>query len=154
MKKLLIGLGLAAAALTASAQVSVNLGGRLAPGIYGSVNIGDYGRPALVYAQPQVIIRDRTYIEDPIYLYIPVYQQQSWRRYCRQYDACNRPVYFVQERWVRDRFAHEQELRSYKERREWRDDQWHDRDERHDDDRHDNGRHDRGEGHDRGHDKR
>lgn len=153
MKKLLIGLGLAVAALSASAQVSVSINSRLAPGVYGSVDIGDYGRPAVVYEYPQVIVRDRTYIEEPVYIYVPVYQQRRWDQYCYSYRSCNRPVYFVQERWVRDEYAHRQELRSYRERREWRGSEWRDREERRDDDRHDNGRRDHGEGHGRGHDK-
>lgn len=43
----------------------------------------------------------------PIYLYVPVAHQQQWSRYCPRYNACGQPVYFVQERWVRERYEHE-----------------------------------------------
>lgn len=155
MKKLLIGLGLVVAALTASAQVAVSVGGRLAPGVYGSVNIGDYGRPAVVYTQPQVIVRDYSYVEEPVYIYVPTWQQRNWGRYCYQYQSCNRPVYFVQETWVREQYTRQQNDRNYRQRREYIDGQWRDRDEwqehRGHEGHHDNGRH---EGHGRGHNGR
>ncbi len=129
MKKLLIGLGLAVATLAASAQVTVRLNGEVAPGVYGRVTIGD-DRPRLVYTQPQVIVRDRTYVEEPVYLYVPQQHQRRWSRYCHRYDACNRPVYFVQERWVKERWESRQERRHMERpNREWRDGRWHDRDE-------------------------
>lgn len=132
MKKLLIGLGLAVMAMAASAQVSVSVNDRIAPGVYGRIVIGDNPRPDVVYIQPRVIVRDRTYIDEPEYIYVPEWQQRRWDRYCYQYRACNRPVYFVQERWVRDRHEHDLEMRHmYREhnRREWRDGQWHERGE-------------------------
>lgn len=129
MKKLLISLSLVAAAFAASAQVAVHFDGELAPGVYGRITLGD-SRPTLVYTQPTVIIHDRTYVEEPVYVYAPLIHQRRWHRYCHRYDACNRPVFFVQERWINDEYARQQERQHYRERREWRDNRWQERDDR------------------------
>jgi len=78
------------------------------PGVYGRVDIGNVAPPLLVYAQPVVIAPPRVVVpRQPIYLYVPPGHQQNWRTYCGRYNACNQPVYFVQERWVRERWDHE-----------------------------------------------
>jgi hypothetical protein len=78
------------------------------PGVYGRVDIGNVAPPPLVYAQPVVIAPPRVVVpRQPIYLYVPPGHQQNWRTYCGRYNACNQPVYFVQERWVRERWEHE-----------------------------------------------
>ena len=78
------------------------------PGVYGRVDIGNVAPPPLVYAQPVVIALPRVVVpRQPIYLYVPPGHQQNWRTYCGRYNACNQPVYFVQERWVRERWDHE-----------------------------------------------
>jgi len=43
----------------------------------------------------------------PIYLYVPAAHQQNWRQYCGRYSACNQPVYFVREEYVRERYEKE-----------------------------------------------
>ena len=141
MKKKLLALALVAgAAAPAFAQIGVSIGINQ-PGVYGRIDIGNYPQPAVVNARPVVVgeiagHRDRR----PIYLYVPLAYQQNWGRYCGQYNACNQPVYFVQEQWVRERYQNEHPG--------WRGD-----------DRHDNGQHrgdDRGRGHgndDHGHDR-
>ena len=108
MRKLLIAAALAAATVgSAMAQTSVGLSiGINQPGVYGQINIGNLPPPALVAPQP-VIIAPAAVSVPPAYLYVPVAEQRNWRRYCRKYDACGRPVYFVREDWVRDRYAHE-----------------------------------------------
>ena len=107
MKKLLIAALAMAAIGSAMAQPSVGLSiGINQPGVYGQINIGSLPAPALVAPQP-VIIAPGAVVAPPTYLYVPLAEQHNWRRYCRKYDACGRPVYFVREDWVRDRYAHE-----------------------------------------------
>ena len=106
MKKL-VCLALAACASAAFATdvgVSVSV---VQPGVYGRVDIGA-APPPVVYAQP-VIIEQPAVVryQQPVYLYVPVVQQQHWAQYCGRYGACARPVYFVPETWVRERWEHD-----------------------------------------------
>ena len=141
MKKLIV-LALAAGAIgSAVAQPSVGVSiGINQPGVYGRISIGDVPRPALVLPQPVIISRPRVVVQaEPVYLYVPPSHQQNWRRYCGRYNACGQPVYFVQDRWVRERYEHEHPGWDRGRHRGW---------DRHDDRRRDRD-HDRG--HDRGH---
>ena len=105
MKKL-IALALTACVIApVYAQVGVSIGINQ-PGVYGQINIGGYPPPPVVYSEP-VIIAPRPVAGPPMYLYVPPLYQQNWRRYCGRYNACGRPVYFVQEQWVRDRYERE-----------------------------------------------
>ena len=84
--------------------VSINV---VQPGVYGRIDIGNYAPPPVVYSQPVIIAAARYAAPPaPVYLYVPVGQQRDWGRYCRHYNACGRPVYFVQESWVRERWEH------------------------------------------------
>jgi hypothetical protein len=143
MKKIIVLVLAAVAVGTAMAQPSVGVSiGINQPGVYGRINIGDVPRPALILPQPVIISQPRVVVERaPIYLYVPVAHQQNWRRYCGRYSACGQPVYFVQDRWVRERYEHEHPgwERNYRRGPDRRD--WHG----HDRDRWD---------HDRGHDHR
>src|SRR5947207_11372335 len=102
---------LAALALIASASASVFAGPNVGvsiginqPGVYGRIDIGAYPSPPLVLAQPVVVAPAPVAVyQAPIYLYVPVVYQQNWPQYCGRYSACGQPVYFVQERWVRER---------------------------------------------------
>ncbi len=110
MIKHIAALALAACAISpAIAQTSVGVSiGINQPGVYGRINIGNVPPPALVYAQPVIIAPPRVVVERrPIYLYVPDVQQRDWRRYCGRYNACGQPVYFVQDRWVRERYEQE-----------------------------------------------
>ncbi len=140
MKKILALILAGGAIGSALAQPSVGVSiGINQPGVYGRINIGDVPPPALVLAQPVVIMPPPVVVRrSPIYLYVPPYQQQDWRRYCDRYGACGQPVYFVREDWVRERYvqAHPGWDRDHRWERE-----------RHDD-RHDNRRDFRGDDHD------
>jgi hypothetical protein len=150
MKKL-IAFALVAASVAAAgpviAQPSVGVSiGINQPGVYGRINIGDVPPPALVLPQPVIISRPRGEIERrPIYLYVPTEHQRNWRRYCGRYNACGQPVYFVQDRWVRERYTeqHPDWDRGHRgpDRRDNRHDRRDDRRDGHD------GRHDRGPDH-------
>jgi len=139
MNKLLAFALAAAAAGSAAAQTSVGVSiGINQPGVYGRINIGDVPRPALVLPEPVIIAPPRVAVQRaPIYLYVPPAHQQDWRRYCGRYSACGQPVYFVQERWVRERYEHEHPGWDRGRHRGW--------------DKHD--KHDDGPGHGHGHGK-
>jgi len=138
----------ATAAVAADVGVSVSVG---QPGFYGRIDIGDYPypQPQVIYPQPVIIHRHGVVAYDPIYLRVPPGYERSWSRYCDRYDACDRPVYFVHDRWYRDTYV--PQYREYHQDRDWG------RGERdHDGRGHDNGRHrgwERGGDHDRGHDR-
>lgn len=93
-------LALAAAAGGAQAQTYINatVGGELAPGVYGRINIGNAPPPPLIYAEPVIIHRPAVAVpRSPIYLYVPPGHAKNWGKHCARYNACNQPVYFVQE---------------------------------------------------------
>lgn len=107
MKKLLVATLALGALGSAMAQTSVGLSiGINEPGVYGQINIGTLPAPALVSPRP-VIIGPAAAGVVPAYLYVPVAEQRNWRRYCSKYQACGRPVYFVRDDWVHDRYVHE-----------------------------------------------
>jgi len=138
----------------ASAQVSVSIG---QPGFYGRLDIGGFPPPPLLFAEP-MIIRPARIDYPPLYLRVPPGHSHDWRRYCGRYNACGRPVYFVQDDWYRHEYApryqerhgHRGHERGYRDgyREGYRDG------DRHDDRGDWGGRGDRGHGHGhgRGHD--
>lgn len=110
------GVILAAVAAASSAQTSVSISVG-APGFYGAIDIGDAPPPALVYQQP-VAIQPVAVGVAPLYLYVPPDQYASWGSYCGYYNACNRPVYFVQRGWYQNTYVpHYRSHRSYYDRR-------------------------------------
>ena len=99
--------GLVTSPVSAQPSVGVSIGINQ-PGVYGRINIGTYPEPQLVNAQPVVIVPAPVVVQRrPIYLYVPTEHQRDWRHHCARYSACNQPVYFVQENWVRERYEHE-----------------------------------------------
>ena len=144
----LIAAAAVAAACTAPALaavgVSVNVG---EPGFFGSLDIGGYPPPQTVYARPVVIQRGPDYVDQPLYLHVPPGREANWRRYCREYNACGRPVFFVRDDWYRNVYA----PRYHAEHARGGDDRGRPQpDERRGDDRRDRGRDDRGDRNDRG----
>lgn len=67
------------------------------PGFYGSIDIGDF-RPRTVNVQP-IIVQPVVGVVQPMYMHVPPGHARKWSRYCHEYQACGRPVYFVQEEW-------------------------------------------------------
>jgi hypothetical protein len=95
---------LCATAACAQTNVGVSIGIRQ-PGVYGRIELGNFPPPPVVYAQPVLIAPPAVVVQqEPLYLYVPVVQQRQWGRHCARYAACGRPVYFVQERWVVERY--------------------------------------------------
>lgn len=72
------------------------------PGYYGRLEIGSFPQPQLIYAQPVVIRPETSAGYQPLYLRVPPGHAKNWREHCRKYDACGRPVYFVQDRWYNE----------------------------------------------------
>lgn len=106
MKKLVAFALIACAVTTTFAETNVGVSiGINQPGVYGRIDIGNFPPPRVVYPQPVVIVPAPIAIQrQPIYLYVPPGHQKNWAKHCRRYNACNQPVYFVQEDWVRERY--------------------------------------------------
>lgn len=87
-----------AGAAHAQAYVNATVGGELAPGVYGRVQIGNAPPPPVLYPQP-VVVRPPAVVlpRSPIYLYVPPGHAAHWGKHCVRYNACSQPVYFVQE---------------------------------------------------------
>ena len=98
--------GLIAALITVPALADVSASVAVSqPGFYGQITIGDL-RPAVIYAEPVWIARPAkvVYVE-PVYLRIPPGHQKKWSKYCGNYGACGRPVYFVREDWYQNTYV-------------------------------------------------
>lgn len=81
----------------ADVGVSISIG---QPGAYGRVTIGNVPPPprALIYDAPRVIVLPPAPSRAaPIYMHVPSYHAEDWRRYCDLYDACGVPVYFIRD---------------------------------------------------------
>jgi len=117
------GAGSAAASDT---FINATVGGVLAPGVYGRIDIGSAPPPPVLYQQPVIIgqpvvgVRPR-----PVYMYVPPGHAKHWGKHCAKYNACGVPVYFanVDNRGHYVRGPRHEEYR-------------HERDRRHDDHRH------------------
>jgi len=81
--------------------VSISIG---EPGFYGRLDIGHFPQPRLIYAEPMVARRVTTWYP-PIYLRVPPAHHKHWYQHCAAYNACGRPVYFVDDVWYRDVYA-------------------------------------------------
>ena len=142
---------LACAPAFAGPNVDISIGINQ-PGVYGRINIGGSPQPLLVYPEPVIIVQQPVAVQrQPIYLYVPVVQQRDWRRYCGRYSACGQPVYFVEERWVRERYdeEHGQHDNGLHRGREKHGNPHDDEGDQDGGDKHDKG--DKGKGHGRGH---
>jgi hypothetical protein len=164
MKKYLIAALLVSAATGAMAQsvgVDVHIGG---PGYYGTIQLGDFGPPPVIYREPMIIERQVRYVGQPLYLRVPPGHAKHWAKHCRAYNACGRPVYFVQDSWYNNTYApHYRETHGGPPvmvggggRGDYRNDErGHDKGhgKGHDDDRDDDHGHGNGNGHGHGHGK-
>ena len=122
--------------------INLSVGGEISPGVYGQVQFGNGPPPPVLYAQPRIIVHQPSDAdEEPLYLLVPPGHAKHWSKHCREYNACNRPVYFVKSP------EYEPGYRSHKD--EEREDEGRSdedrRDERRDEGRGDEGR--RGKGH-------
>jgi len=86
----------AAPALAADVDFSMSVG---EPGFYGSIDISNYPKPRLVQAEPVIIQPVLGVAPAPVYMRVPPGHARKWARYCHNYRACGRPVYFVTDDW-------------------------------------------------------
>jgi hypothetical protein len=110
MKSLLFALalvGVTVPAFAADVGVSISIG---EPGFYGRLDIGNFPQPRLIYREP-ILVERVTVVYPPVYLRVPPGEAKNWRKHCRKYDACGRPVYFVEDSWYNDVYVpHYREL--------------------------------------------
>jgi hypothetical protein len=121
-------------AIAGDVDIGITITGEITPGVYGRVDLSNRPPPPVVYVQPVVIepLPAEVRIE-PIYLHVPPDHARNWRRYCHEYHACNRPVYFVRSAEYEPGYEREKEGRH-----EHQDGEHHDRDhDRHDHEHHD-----------------
>ena len=100
--RILLAVGALGATAAASAQVgvSVTVG---QPGFYGHIDIGDMPQPRVIYPQPVIIQHGPAY--PPMYLRVPPGHEKHWNKHCAEYNACGRPVYFVQNDWYENTYV-------------------------------------------------
>jgi hypothetical protein len=131
---LLAGAGVCAAG---DLNIHLMLSGEVAPGVYGQVQIGNGGPPPLVYAQP-MLIEPQAAPPPPVYLHVPPEHAKNWRKHCREYNACNRPVYFVRSKEYEPGYPHHDHDRDHGDKHDDRshhgdDDHGHGHGDHHDD---------------------
>jgi hypothetical protein len=104
MKKLLIAVLMVSASAGAMAQnVSMQLG---QTGYYGSIDLGNLRAPPVIYQQPMIIQQMPQYLNaPPMYLRVPPGHAKKWSKHCAAYNACGRPVLFVQDSWYQNTYA-------------------------------------------------
>jgi hypothetical protein len=122
----------------ADVGVSINIG---EPGFYGQINLGNAPRPEVIYPEPVFVEPVAPGIRvEPLYLRVPPGHEKHWAKYCREYHACNRPVYFVREDWYQRTYPERRHERGEAERherheeaehREHHDEREHERDHEH-----------------------
>ena len=106
MKRILCTASLLLAAaplMAADVGVSVSVG---QPGFYGTIDISNYPRPQVIYAEP-VVVRPVPVgvVYQPLYLHVPPGHAKKWSKHCGAYNACGRPVYFVRDDWYNDTYV-------------------------------------------------
>lgn len=126
MKHLMLAATVSLAALTSVPAMAADVGVSVTvgqPGFYGHIDIGDFPQPRVIYRQPVVIRPVPVHVvEQPVYMRVPPGHRKNWKKYCGRYDACDRPVYFVENRWYNDvyvpryRERHEHEYRGDRDR--------------------------------------
>jgi hypothetical protein len=111
--------------LPANAQtptIHLSVGGEISPGVYGQVQFGNAPPPPVFYPQPMIIERRPAVVVTPIYMHVPPGHAKNWRKHCRKYNACNRPVYFVRSEEYQPNYRrHKEDKHQRKHRDEGRD---------------------------------
>ena len=86
----------ASLASAAGTEARAVIKGPVTPGVYGRVDVANKPLPALVYEQAMFVERpDTAGRVEPVYFHVPPEHAKHWKKYCNQYQACDRPVFFV-----------------------------------------------------------
>ncbi|HEY8084137.1 MAG TPA: hypothetical protein VIE69_00870 [Methylophilaceae bacterium] len=127
MKRILCLLAFSVAAFSgvANAGVTVSIG---EPGFFGAIDIGN-APPPVVYSQQPIVVERAEVGLPPVYLRVPPDHRAHWKQHCAEYNACGRPVYFVQDKWYSNVYAphYKQHHDFYQGRRDFEDKRDHDR---------------------------
>jgi len=97
----LVAVTATAAALAADVGDSAGIG---QAGFYGRIDVRGYPLPHLVYDQP-VAVDQVAFDRPPIYMRVPPGYAGHWSKHCREYNACDERVLFVEDDWYRHEFA-------------------------------------------------
>ena len=94
----------AVSAEAADVGVSVSIG---QPGFYGQIDIGDFPRPQIISPKPVLIAPVPVGVAPPppVYFHVPPGHEKKWSKHCHKYNACDRPVYFVRDRWYNEKYV-------------------------------------------------
>ena len=99
--------------------INLSIGGEISPGVYGQVQFGNAPPPPVLYNEPRIIVRQPpNVVVQPIYLHVPPGHAKNWAKHCREYNACNRPVYFVKSREYEPGYHERKEKKSKHEGRQ------------------------------------
>ncbi len=100
---------IAVAALSATSAIASDISASITigqPGFYGRIDIGNAPTPQLIYAQPIIVAPVvRPVAPQPVYLRVPPGHAKKWDKHCGRYNACNVPVYFVNDRWYEQTYV-------------------------------------------------
>jgi len=106
----LMAIVFAVSAEAADVGVSITVG---QPGFYGHIDIGGFPKPQLIYPKPVVIVPGPAGVASPppVYVHIPPGHEKKWKKHCHKYNACDRPVYFVRDKWYNKVYVPEYQAR-------------------------------------------
>jgi hypothetical protein len=93
-------------AAAAEPDIRVIMSTDVRTGVYGRVEFGNAPPPPVVYTEPIIVTPPprppRTVVvtappppPQPLYLHVPPGHAKNWKKHCKHYHACDRPVYFV-----------------------------------------------------------
>lgn len=103
IRHFLLGIALALVAIPVLAAETEVSDSQKESGYYGRIDIGGIAKPEVIYAEPIIIDRPINRAPPaPIYLRVPPGNETKWRRYCKDYQACGIPVYFVSDKWFNE----------------------------------------------------
>lgn len=107
---IVMAIAIATSVDAAGLGVSISVG---QPGFYGHIDVGDFPEPELIYPRPVVIVPPpRGVAPQPLYLHVPPGHEKNWKRHCKKYNACGRPVYFVRNQWYNKIYVPEYQARN------------------------------------------
>lgn len=70
---------------------------------YGPIVISQTMQPIVIHHEP-VIVQGPA-VGQPLYVRVPPGHAKKWDKHCAKYHACDRPVYFVDDRWYAREYA-------------------------------------------------